>query len=172
MNAMFCAMCAVLGYLALDFGNLKVTFESLPVFLAALLFGPVNGALVGGVGTLIYQFLRYGLTLTTPLWILPYALAGLVVGLFARHWKYTPTPRQTLLLVVFAELMITALNTGVLYIDSKLFGYYSPAFLFGSLGLRLVICVVKSVAFGLLLPALTKMEHRALRPGRSVGVRQ
>ena len=54
LNAMLAAVCAVLGYLALDLFTLKVTFESFPVLLAGLMFGPVNGALVGLIGTFIY----------------------------------------------------------------------------------------------------------------------
>ena len=85
LDAMLAAMCAVLGYLSLDFGNLKVTFESVPILLGALLFGPADGAAVGLVGTLIYQLLRYGGAVTTPLWIAPYVLCGLLVGLYAKR---------------------------------------------------------------------------------------
>ena len=53
LDSMLAAMCAILGYLALDLGSLKFTFESLPVLLGALLFGPIDGMLIGGVGTLL-----------------------------------------------------------------------------------------------------------------------
>ena len=46
-DAMLAAMCAVLGYLSLDFGNLKITFESVPVLVAALLFVLTTGFAVG-----------------------------------------------------------------------------------------------------------------------------
>ena len=49
INAMMAAMCAVLGYLALDMGSLKITFESLPVLISAFLFGPLDGMIVGGL---------------------------------------------------------------------------------------------------------------------------
>ena len=62
LDAMLAAMCAVLGYLSLDFGNLKITFESLPILLGAMLFGPADGFLIGTVGTFIYQLLRYGVS--------------------------------------------------------------------------------------------------------------
>ena len=41
MDAMLAAMCAVLGWAArfTDFGFIKISFESLPVLVAALLFG-------------------------------------------------------------------------------------------------------------------------------------
>ena len=67
MDSMLAAMCAVLGYLSLDFGNLKITFESVPILLGALLLGPIDGMAIGGVGTLLYQLVRYGVSVTTPL---------------------------------------------------------------------------------------------------------
>lgn len=167
IDAMLAAMCAVLGYISLDMGNLKITFESLPVLLGALLFGPVDGMLIGGLGTLIYQLLRYGVTATTLLWILPYVLCGLVVGLYAKKKGFALSLKQTLFIVIAAELMITALNTGALYIDSKIYGYYSPAFIFGSLGIRLILCIGKSIAFGLVLPKLVSATQKLIRTGKT-----
>ena len=73
LDAVLAAICMVLGYYGPDLGNLKITFEGLPVILAGLLLGPVDGAVVGGIGTLLYQLLRYGVSATTLLWILPSA---------------------------------------------------------------------------------------------------
>jgi hypothetical protein len=42
-------LCAVLGYISLDLGCIKITFESLPVLVAAMLFGSADGMLVGGL---------------------------------------------------------------------------------------------------------------------------
>lgn len=162
INAMMTAMCAVLGYISLDMGNLKVTFESLPILISALLFGPVDGMIVGGMGTLIYQLLKYGVSATTLLWMAPYIICGLIAGFYAKKKNFSLTNGQIMMIVVLNELLITALNTGVLYIDSKLYGYYSAAFIFGSLVPRIAICVGKAVAFGLVLPALTKAVRRQL----------
>lgn len=160
IDAMLCAVCAVLGYVALDLGSIKITFESLPILLGALLFGPVDGMLIGGVGTLIYQLIRYGVTATTPLWIVPYVVCGLLVGAWAQRRNFALSRRQTVVLVVLAELAVTALNTAALYIDSKLYGYWFPGFILGVLGLRLVICVVKAIAFGLILPGVIETVRR------------
>ena len=159
--AMLAAVCAVLGYVALDLGNLKVTFESLPILLAAFLFGPLDGLLVGGIGTLVYQLLRYGISITTPLWILPYVLCGLFAGLLYRKKKSRIDSRRILCIVILMEVMILLINTGVIYIDSKVYGYYSFAYVFGSFWLRTVICIVKSIAFGMILPLVMKGLYRA-----------
>ncbi len=155
-DAMLAAVCAVLGFIALDLGNLKVTFESLPILRGAFLLGPIDGMLIGAVGTLIYQLLRYGISATTLLWILPYVLCGLLVGTAALKRENRTDKRRILVIVIMAEVMILIINTGVIYIDSIIYGYYSAAYVFGSLILRIIICIVKSLAFGLVMPILLK----------------
>lgn len=162
VDAMLSAMCAVLGFIAVDTGNLKVTFESLPIMLGALLFGPIDGLVIGGIGTLLYQLLRYGVSVTTPLWMLPYALCGLIVGLYAKKHDYALGKRQLTVLVVLTELLITALNTGVLCIDSLIYGYYSSIYIFGTLIPRILICVIKAVAFSFVLPVLIGAVRRGM----------
>ena len=160
MNALLAAMCAVLGAVSLELGNFKISFESLPVMLAALLFGPWAGTLVGGVGTLIYQLLRYGLSVTTLLWVAPYALCGLVMGLYARGRELSG--RQTAFIVTMGCLLIFVLNTGVMYVDSIVYQYYSFVYIFGSLPLRVLICVVKAAAFSAVMPLLLKAARKTL----------
>ena len=160
--AMLSAVCAVLGYVALDLGNIKITFESLPVLLAGFMFGPADGMLVGGIGTFIYQILRYGFSATTFLWILPYVICGLIVGTIGRTRTGDIDSRRVMLTVIIAEVLILIINTGVIYIDSIIYGYYSAAYVFGSLAIRIVICIIKSVAFGLVMPMLIKGLRSAM----------
>ncbi|MBQ2047658.1 MAG: ECF transporter S component, partial [Schwartzia sp.] len=91
VDAMLAAMVAVLGYLSIDMQVIKVTFESLPIFVGAFLLGPLDGLLIGGVGTLIYQLLRYGFAYTTVLWMLPYMIAGLICGIVAKKYQFKMT---------------------------------------------------------------------------------
>ncbi|MBR4150275.1 MAG: folate family ECF transporter S component [Firmicutes bacterium] len=156
VNAMLAAMCVVLGYVAIDLGTVKITFESLPILIAGLMFGPAWGAGVGLVGTLLSQLLKYGVSVTTPLWILPYVVCGLVAGIYAKKRGFELTQKQMIFIVVFCELLVTAFNTLALYVDSKVYGYYYAGIILGVLALRLVICVVKAVAFAYVLPMLIK----------------
>ena len=162
LNAMLAAVRFVLAMYSLDFGAVKFTFEGIPVHIASLLFGPASGMAVGGVGTLLYQLLRYGITATTPLWILPYVLCGGVVGLAAKRRRYSLSRLQTVLLIVAGELIITLCNTGALYVDSNLYGWYYPALITGYLALRLFICVAKAVVYGLVLPEVVQILRRVL----------
>ena len=103
--------------------------------------------------------------MTTPLWILPYMLAGLLVGLIAKGEKELSLKR--LALAVFSSsLLIFLLNTLVLYLDSKIYGYYSPVYIFGSFLPRLVICLGKAAAYTAVLPELLRVSRRVLKHGR------
>ena len=162
-DSMLAAMCAVLGAVSIDLGTLKVTLESVPIIVGALLFGPLDGAMIGFVGTFVYQVLRYGFSVTTFLWMLPYVVCGIIVGAYAKKHGFEFDLKRTVFIVVLAELVVTTLNTGVMYIDSKIYGYYSAAYIFGSLVLRYIICVGKAVVTGAVMPPLiSTLKKRAL----------
>ena len=156
IDAMLCAVCAVLGYLAIDLTSIKVTFESLPILLAAFLFGPVDGIAVGAVGTLIYQLVRYGFTATTFLWMLPFIVCGLIAGLCAKKYHFRLPPKKLTVIIVITELTVTFLNTIVIYIDSKIYGWYYPTLITGSLVIRLVICIAKAALYSAIIYPLIK----------------
>ena len=159
-DAMLCAVCAVLGYLAIDLTSIKITFESLPILIAALLFGPVDGITVGAVGTLIYQYLRYGFTATTFLWMLPYIVLGFIAGFYAKKKNFRMSATELGVLTVLCELVVTLLNTLVILIDSKIYGWYYPTLITGSLVIRLVVCIVKAIVFGVIrYPLLTAIRR-------------
>lgn len=160
IDSMLAAMLFVLANVALNFGNMKLTFEGLPVHIGALLFGPVDGVFIAGVGTMLYQTLSYGITATTLLWILPYMASGLFVGWYAKRTSFMIDGKQTIAVVVMGELLITFLNTFALYVDSHIYGYYTPTFITGVIGFRLMICVVKAVAYGAVLPTVLDPVRR------------
>lgn len=154
IDAMLAAMVAVLGYISIDATVFKITFESLPIFIGAFLLGPVDGMLIGGVGTLIYQLLRYGFAYTTVLWMLPYIVAGLLCGLVAKSDKFNTSKIKFIVVTLCAELLISVLNTGVIFLDSKINHYYYAGIILGSLALRMVVAVAKGIVFGAILPYL------------------
>ena len=162
LDAMLAAICFLLANMALSTGTVKVTFESVPVLIGALLFGPIDGLAIGGIGTLLYQMLSYGFTATTALWIIPYMVCGLFVGLCARIKRFDLTNRQLMVIVVIGELLVTFFNTIALYVDSHVYGYYHPTIITGVLGLRLVICVLKAMAYSVILPSLLKPIRKTL----------
>ena len=54
-NAMLAALYFALSMLAVPVGGLKLTFEHLPVIMAAVMFGPVDALIIGGLGELANQ---------------------------------------------------------------------------------------------------------------------
>ena len=79
-DAMLSAMFVCLSFISINIGNaMKISVDSLPILVAALLLGPLDGLAVGLVGSFLNQLLTYGLSVTTVLWILPAGLRGLVV---------------------------------------------------------------------------------------------
>ena len=134
LNAVLAAVCTVLAGLSLKIGgNLKISFESLPVHIGALLFGTVDGMLIGGIGTFIYQVLLsgYGISATTVLWILPYVSCGLMDGLCAA--RMGQGRGGVFFMLLLSELCITLLNTFALYVDSKIYAYYLRALVYTAL---------------------------------------
>ncbi len=156
VNAILAAMCAVLGYFAIETNALKISFETFPIYIAALLFGPADAVATGLVGTFIYQLLKYGVSVTTALWMFPYAVCGFAAGMYAKRNEFKLPAKQIMVMTILCELMITLMNTGVIYIDSHIYGYYTPPLIMGSLVLRLVICITKGIAFGAVLPKLVE----------------
>ena len=163
VDAMLAAMVAMLGYVSIDATVFKVTFESLPIFIGAFLLGPLDGMLIGGIGTLIYQLLRYGFAYTTVLWMLPYIIIGLICGLIAKKKKFKMSNKELFLTTLLCEILVTVLNTGIIYLDSKINHYYYAGIIMGSLLLRLIIAIAKGIVFGAvqpyLLPAIKKIKH-------------
>jgi uncharacterized membrane protein len=60
LDAMLIAMFVALSFVSVDLGNLKITFDALPILIGALLFGPVDGLIIGLLGGFMYQLLSYG----------------------------------------------------------------------------------------------------------------
>ena len=164
IDGIMAALYVVLGYLSIDLGMMKISFEEFPVILVGLVMGPVDGMIVGGLGTFIFQIIRYGFSATTVLWMLPYIICGLVCGLFAVKYHYYNTNRQLWAIIIIAGILTFAFNTLAIYVDSKVYGYYTPAYVWGALGFRLIIMAAKIVVFGLLampiLKAMAKITGR------------
>ena len=154
---MLIALYCVLSILTpVKIANFKFTFEAFPILVAALLGGPLDGFIVGTAGSLIYQLLfsGYGITPTTPLWILPHAASGLIVGLYAKMHGYRLDFVHTAIIASISAMTVTALNILALYADSKLYGYYSYALVFGNVLIKIVIGIILAILYSCILPKL------------------
>jgi len=163
IDGMLIALYTVLSLAgAVTLGNMRITFEALPVLIAGMLLGPADGFIVGFLGSLVQQLVSYGLTPTTLLWIAPHALSGLLVGLLARKFRDSLDVKHIAVISTLSALTVTALNTLAMYVDSKMYGYYSFAYVFGSLLLRVAAGVATAVVFSLILPPVLRAADKAL----------
>ncbi len=133
-------------FLSINAWNLKIGFTFIPIFLAGYLFGPVKGALVGGVadllGALLFPIGAYfpGFTLTC-------ALEGATYGGLL-HKKQTPV--RILIAVGIVQLVLGLLvNT---YWISVLYG--SP--FVPLLATRAVQCIVMIPVEFIVIGAVSK----------------
>lgn len=161
VDAMLAAMFFVLSLFSINLPGMKITLDSLPILVAAMLLGPLDGLAVGLIGSFLNQMITYGFTATTLLWILPAGLRGLLVGLYAKRRGFSLSVRQMIFITVLTALLVTALNTLLLYIDSWVYSYSYIAAL-PTVVLRIIAGVVTAVVFSLLLPTILAALRRLL----------
>ena len=156
-DGLLAALCAVLGSVAaIDIGIAKLTFENVPVVIAGLLFGPVDGMLVGFVGIFLSQVIRYGIDASTMLWVAPYVLSGLVVGLGALLCRFRPKFWQLLTILIVDAIVVTGANTVGLYIYYYYILKTPKETMFAAIPVRLAVSAVKGVLYAILMPLLIK----------------
>ena len=144
-------------------GWINISVSALPIIVGALLYGPGGGLMVGLVGAFLGQLMTYGVTATTVLWIIPPAVRGLLIGLYAKRCGYALSRRQLVGVLIVTSLVVTLLNTGAIYLDSVIYGYYTYAYVFGKVGIRIVSGAVTAVAMAFVTPPVLDMLKRSLR---------
>lgn len=156
--ALLSAINVVLSILApIKLANFKFTFEAFPILVGAIMFGPNMGLLVGTLGSLIYQifFSGYGFTITTPLWVLPHALSGLIVGLYVKKHNYNLNKKQLITITILSALLVTILNTLAQYIDAYIFEYPYTLVLLTTI-MKIVSGIIQSIIYALIIDKLIK----------------
>ena len=151
----------------------EVSWASLPILVAAFLFGLPDAVAVAVLGSFLEQALSsYGLGVTTPLWMAPVILQALVAGVLAYLVRRSGN-RFSLLFpvvvlevtIVVSELVLTAANIAALYLDGMIWEYALPA-LHLMLPGRLVNALVRMLLSCILLPPLVIALRRILRQGK------
>ena len=142
-------------------GNLQVRFTSLALVVTALLFGAADACAVAFVGEALYQIVVFGVTVTTPIWLLPPVLHALALGLIAKPLRDKAIPCFTACLCCGA--LNSVCNTLALWADAKIYGYYSPAVVFGAMPLRLAIgFATATVVSCAAIPTVRALRNRGL----------
>lgn len=131
-DAVLVAVYVVLSsFVSINLPIAQFSLSSLPILLGAVVFGIPDAAAVALCGSFLEQVL-YGLSPTAPLWMaapLAAALtAGALTGLFRCLSGGEPRIWQTIVTVVTAELIMTLVNTGMLYLDAYIMQYTVKSF--------------------------------------------
>lgn len=175
-NAVFIAIYVALRlYTSIPFGEaFRFTLAPFAVILCALLYGPVDGLIVGFLGEFLSQILGpYGFTATTVLWCIGETARGLTLGLCAmlllRKWLLgAQSLNGKKITVVLICCMLTGVlaalgQTLALYVDSHMFGYYRYEIVFGVLIWRVLVYILLSAAFGYLsMPIISALQKAKL----------
>lgn len=160
LDAVLIALYVLLGFLKIPIGNmLRINLASFAVTVCAVAFSPIDGLIVGFMGEFLSQILGpYGMTPTTALWALPEAVRGLLLGMLmliftkkqlsADRLLRSKAINWYLIVCVITGVIASLLNTFALYVDSKMFGYYTHYMVFGVLAIRLILAVLMSGGFG------------------------
>lgn len=161
--AMLTAVYVVLSLVGtLNLWWIRISVDSLPIILGALLYGPAGGLFVGLLGSFMSQLLTYGLTATTVLWVIPAAVRGALIGLYAKHRKYELSRVQLIGVLCVTAVVVTALNTGVMYCDSVINGYYSYAYVFGGVVTRVFAGIATAAVMSFVAPPVVELLSHSL----------
>lgn len=176
IDAVLIAMFFGLSLLSVQLGGIKITFASLPTIICAMLFGPIDGFLVGFLGAFLEQMLKFGFTATTMLWILPPAIRGLFIGLCAvllrKHMSVdsilqTKRPYVYFIFCILSGIIVSTLNTLVFYVDAKIYHYYEYHMIFGVFWIRIASGIVSSLLMALVaLPVVAALKRANFIPTR------
>lgn len=143
LDGVLIALFLVLSLLPLRFGNfLVIGVNTIVITIAAICLSPIDALLIAAIGETLNQifFSGYGITPTTPLWVLPVVVRAGIIALVA--WLYRRkgddlTNHKVLYFVTImgTALVISLLDTGLLHLDGLIMGY-PVAFVWAQTGIR------------------------------------
>ncbi len=148
--------------------NLQITFTGVAIIMASVLYGLPDALLVALLGSFVAQLRSaYGLTITTPIWMIPPLLRALVFGLaydlFLKKGIRLEEKRILFVVFVIASGLVTTLaNTGAIFLDAYIFEYPVAMAVIESV-MRFVSSIASSVFMGLItLPIIYALKHANL----------
>ncbi len=161
--AVLAAIYVILSYISVGTNNFKVSVESLAILTTAVTMGPIPAFFVGLVGEFIHQLLMYGIDVTTPLWLLPYALEGLLAGFIVKKNLGNLTNKQIIPAIICGEILLTSLVTVVNGISAIVQGWGNWPMIIAGIPLRLGIMAARIVVYILVLPLLYKSLKKVVK---------
>ncbi len=137
-------------FLSINAWNIKIGFSFVPIVLAAVLFGPIHAAVVGGLGDLLGAML-FPIGAYFPGFTLTAVLMGLIWGFFLH--KAQTIPR--ILAAVGINQFILGLVVNTFWISVLYGSPYGPLFL-----TRIVQAVILTIVQSIVVYAIGKAAPR------------
>ena len=169
LDLCLCAMMIALHIVLEVFGtirignDLKITFSTLPFVLIGMLCGPVEGMVTGLLGTLLSQLITYGITITTPFWIIPGMLQGLAAGLIYKAFRRRNKVGFVITTVTLACLVLVVFNLVASYFDGVvIWKYWTIEVLVALIPMRLLVWVIVSIVYSAVAIPLCKTLQKKL----------
>lgn len=156
-DAISIALFVVLDRFSITFGTIKISMSGLPIILASLYFGPINGMIVGFCCGFISQMLGYGFTLTTMLWIWPHVSRGSVMGVVGKLIDVEKRKPLFVISVIISSIIVTLFNTLAICVDSLVYHYYSEEYVFGMFIYRLLLGILTGIIYALIILPILKV---------------
>lgn len=151
-------------------GTIKISIHALPLIISGIIYGPFIGLLTGVVTGFISQIFTYGLSITTPFWLLAYASWGLISGLFNKTIKNKMLKEKNInncviACVIFSSLFAFLSNTLASFSQIWLMNdpYYTKASIITDLLPRFLIMFVMIFAHSILVSAILKSLDKKLK---------
>lgn len=158
--AIFAALFFVFDLFSIKAGPFKISLSGLPIIIIALMYGPIDAMIVGFCGALLGQLIGFGLTPITILWLLPHVARGFFVGI-CRKWinindfrKCGKSIIKLSIVIIISSIIVTILNTLVMWLDSVVYDYYSYAYIWGALVPRFATGIVTAVVYSVITPLI------------------
>ena len=159
-NAVLIALVVVFDMLSIRLGNdYKITFGGIPIILCAIIYGPVDAAIVGFLGSFIGQLFTFGIDITTPLWIMPAAVRGLVMGLLFIAFKKSTNVFVLTFEIIVSSIMVSLSNTLALYLVFLITTAQSDpnatySFVLITFVMRIVMGIVSAIIYSVIIQGL------------------
>ncbi len=168
-DGMLLAMYIVLSTLTVRLTpNLQIAFTGLTVIMAVVLYGLPDAILIAVLGSFIGQARgAYGLSITTPLWMVPPILRAVVFGIAYEIFlkEGIKLEDKKVLFIVFAiiaGLATTIANTGAIFLDAMIFEYPVSMAVVESI-FRFVSSILSSIFIALVtLPIIHALKNANL----------
>ena len=165
LDSMLAALYFILTYVTIRVGNFHITFASIMVVIPSILFGLPDSIFIALLGEFLNQILTYGISITTPLWILPPLFRALMISCFSTYFIKKNDRLENHIIIYFIVVLVGGLltsiaNTGVTFLDGYIMGY-SVNFVLLTTIFRFLINIATSIVVAIVSLPIVKLLRRS-----------